>query len=81
LAIETFPGLDNFIWSIQVSGEESMPLKVLFGITIGASETELNSIFGAPTERKFLTDIHGELLIFQGENYSFELNDKKSAEY
>jgi hypothetical protein len=81
LAIKTFPRLDNFIWPIQVSGEESIPLKGLFGIKIGASETELNSIFGAPTERKFLTDIHGELVIYQGKNYSFKLNDKKSAEY
>jgi hypothetical protein len=76
LAIEVFPYDEEFIWSIQISGEDKVPLKGLAGIEIGSTEQELLSVFGDPSERQPLRDIAGEFLVYTGKNYSFELNEK-----
>lgn len=77
VAIEVFPYDKDFIWSIQISGEDKISLKGLMGINIGSKETDLLAIFGKPTESTAMTDVPGELLTYKGRNYSFELNEKK----
>jgi hypothetical protein len=79
LAIEVFPYAEEFIWSIQISGEDKIALKGLAGIEIGSTEQELLSVFGDPSERQPLRDIPGEFLDYAGRNYSFELNEKKKV--
>lgn len=79
LAIEVFPYDEEFIWSIQISGEDKVPLKGLAGIEIGSTEQELLSVFGDPSERQPLRDIPGEFLVYTGKNYSFELSEKKKV--
>jgi len=79
LVIEVFPYDEEFIWSIQISGEDKVPLKDLAGIEIGSTEQKLLSVFGDPSERQLLSDIPGEFLVYAGKNYSFELNEKKKV--
>lgn len=79
LAIEVFPYEKEYIWSVQISGKDKIPIKGLMGIDIGSTESELIKKFGIPTERKSLTDILGELITYKGRNYSFELDEKKKV--
>jgi hypothetical protein len=77
LAVEVFPTDEEYIWSIQISGEDKVPLKGLMSIDIRSAERELLSVFGKPTERTAMKDTPGEFLCYNGRNYSFELNEKK----
>ncbi|HWR58048.1 MAG TPA: hypothetical protein VN328_04095 [Thermodesulfovibrionales bacterium] len=77
LVVESVPYDKEYIWSVQISGKDRIPLKGLMGVGIGSAEGQLITTFGTPSTKSSLKDIPGEFLDYKDRNYSFELDAQK----
>ncbi len=76
MIFEFAPSASSTIYAIQISGSAKTKMLPFYRVRLGARREQVLSRFGRPSQIKALSDIGGELLEYEENNYSFEINER-----
>ncbi|MEO2168591.1 MAG: hypothetical protein ABGY42_10815, partial [bacterium] len=74
MVITFWPFRPGNAFAVQVNSDDALPIPTLHGLTLGASREDLIAAVGAPSSERPVADLARTLLLYDGRNYSFEVD-------